>query len=40
MGGPAVYVGEGNTRKVMEIPVGMKEKASVIEGESDIMWIY
>lgn len=40
MGGPAIYVSVGNTRKVMEIPVGMKEKVYVIEGESDIMWIY
>jgi len=38
LGGPAVYVSEGNTGK--EIPVDMKEKVCVIEGESDIMWIY
>jgi hypothetical protein len=38
--GPAIYVSEGISRKVMEIPAGMKEKVCVIEGESDVMWIY
>jgi len=39
-GGPAVCVSEGNTRKVMEIPVGMEEKVCVIEGEGDKIRIY